>query len=82
MEARWFHSGYKPTFDEFMSNGLVSITGPIIAIQTYIFTSNPIRKEDMEFIEGLPDVLRLASEIFRLSDDFGTSSVLKNILYP
>ncbi|KAK1368453.1 (+)-delta-cadinene synthase [Heracleum sosnowskyi] len=74
VEARWFHSGYKPTFDEFMSNGLVSITGPIIAIQTYIFTSNPIRKEDMEFIEGLPDFLRLASEIFRLSDDFGTSS--------
>ncbi|KAL8107827.1 hypothetical protein AgCh_024292 [Apium graveolens] len=72
--ARWFHGGYKPTFDEFLSNGLVSITGPIIAIQTYIFTSNPIRKEDMEFIEGLPDVLRLASEIFRLSDDFGTSS--------
>ncbi|WOG85269.1 hypothetical protein DCAR_0104457 [Daucus carota subsp. sativus] len=74
VEARWFHTGYQPTFDEFMRNGLVSITGPIIAIQSYIFTSNPIREEDMEFLESLPHVLRLASEIFRLADDFGTSS--------
>lgn len=75
VEARWYHSGYKPTFDEFLSNGLVSITGPIIAIQSYIFTSNPIKKEEMEYLEELLKFLHLASEIFRLSDDYGTSSV-------
>ncbi|KAK1391710.1 (+)-delta-cadinene synthase [Heracleum sosnowskyi] len=74
VEARWYHSGHQPTFDEFLSNGLVSITGPIIAIQSYIFTSNPIKKEEMDYIEELPKFLELASEIFRLSDDYGTSS--------
>lgn len=75
VEARWYHTGYKPTFDEYLSNGLVSITGPLIVIHSYLFTSNPIRKEQVEFIEDLPDILSLGSEIFRLADDYGTAMV-------
>lgn len=75
VEARWYHGGYKPTFEEYMRNGLVSITGPMTAIQGYILTSNPIKKEAMEFIEDLPEIVSLASEIFRLADDYGTSWV-------
>lgn len=29
----------------------------------------------MKYIEEIPDIVRLASEIFRLADDYGTSSV-------
>nr|AUG98172.1 monoterpene synthase [Trachyspermum ammi] len=74
VEARWYYSGYKPTFEEFLSNGLVTITGPVVVIYSYILTCNPIRKEATDYIESLPDIVRLASEIFRLADDFGTSS--------
>lgn len=50
-----------------------------MAIQSYICTSNPIKEEAMKYIEEIPDIVRLASEIFRLADDYGTSSVrIKN----
>ncbi|KAH7569045.1 hypothetical protein JRO89_XS06G0093900 [Xanthoceras sorbifolium] len=74
LEAKWFHSGYKPTLEEHMKNGWISITGPIIAIQTYLSTANPIIENELECIERNPDVLYWSSRIFRLQDDLGTSS--------
>lgn len=74
VEARWYHGGHQPTMEEYLSNGLVSIAGPIGALYSYICTEDPIKKEEVEFIEELPDIVRLACEIFRLADDYGTSS--------
>ncbi|KAL8107949.1 hypothetical protein AgCh_024381 [Apium graveolens] len=74
VEARWYNSGYQPTLEEYLKNGFVSIAGPIVVLYSYICTTDPIKKEDLEFIEGLPDIVRLACEIFRLTDDYGTSS--------
>ncbi|KAL5839742.1 hypothetical protein ACOSQ4_012350 [Xanthoceras sorbifolium] len=74
LEAKWFHSGYKPTLEEHMKNGWISITGPIIAIQTYLSTANPIIENELECIERNPDVLYWSLRIFRLQDDLGTSS--------
>ncbi|KAK1375192.1 Monoterpene synthase [Heracleum sosnowskyi] len=74
VEARWYHSGYKPTLDEYLNNASTTISGPVMAIQSYICTANPIKKEAMKYIEEIPDIVRLASEIFRLADDYGTSS--------
>ena len=39
-------------------------------------SANLIKEDVMEFIVELPDIVRLAYEIFRLSDDYGTGSVL------
>ncbi|KAK1368637.1 (+)-delta-cadinene synthase [Heracleum sosnowskyi] len=74
VEARWYNSGYQPTLEEYLKNGFVSIGGPIIVLYSYICTEDQIKKEDLEFIEDLPDIVRLACEILRLSDDYGTSS--------
>lgn len=78
VEARWYHGGHQPTMEEYLSNGLVSIGGPIGVLYSYICTEDPIKKEAIEFIEGLPDIVRLACEILRLADDYGTSSVILN----
>ncbi|KAL8112903.1 hypothetical protein AgCh_020276 [Apium graveolens] len=67
-------SGHKPTLEEYLNNASTTISGPVMAIQTYICTSNPINEEAMKYIEEIPDIVRLASEIFRLADDYGTSS--------
>lgn len=75
MEAQWYYNGYMPSFDEYLSNGRVSITAPLMTMYSYLTTSNPIKKEAIEFIEGLPDIIGLAGEVFRLADDYGTSSV-------
>lgn len=74
VEARWYHSGQKPTLEEYLNNASTTISGPVMAIQSYICTSNPIKEEAMKYIEEIPDIVRLASEIFRLADDYGTSS--------
>nr|AUG98170.1 terpene synthase [Trachyspermum ammi] len=74
VEARWYHGGHQPTMEERLSNGLVTIGGPIGVLYSYICAEDPIKKEEIEFIEGLPDVVRLACEILRLADDYGTSS--------
>nr|XP_017242609.1 PREDICTED: (R)-limonene synthase 1-like [Daucus carota subsp. sativus] len=74
VESRWYHGGHRPTMREYLSNGLVTIGGPIGVLYSYICTADRIEKEEIEFIEGLPDIVRLACEILRLADDYGTSS--------
>lgn len=75
MEARWYHSGYKPTLEEYLENGKVSIALPSVTIQSYIFSANPIRKEALKFLEDMPDILNLSGRLCRIVDDYGTSSV-------
>ncbi|XVF25950.1 hypothetical protein REPUB_Repub13aG0258200 [Reevesia pubescens] len=74
LEARWYHSGYTPTLEEYMKNGWISITGPLIAIQASLFLTNQINQKELEFLERYPDLLYWSSVIFRLQDDLGTSS--------
>ena len=76
VEARWYHGGYQPTLEEHLRNGFVSSAGPIVGLYSYICSANPIKEDVMEFIVELPDIVRFAYEIFRLSDDYGTGSVL------
>ncbi|KAK1368638.1 (-)-alpha-terpineol synthase [Heracleum sosnowskyi] len=68
-EARWYHSGYQPRLEEYLNNGLVSIAGPIGVLYSYICTADPIKKEEIEFIQDRPDIVRLGCEILRLTDD-------------
>ena len=76
VEAPWYHGGYQPTLEEHLRNGFVSSAGPIVGLYSYICSADPIKEDVMEFIVELPDIARLAYEIFRLSDDYGTGSVL------
>lgn len=75
VEARWYNSRYQPTLEEYLGNTFVTVAGPIVALYAYIYTANPIKKEELKFIENFSDIIRLAYEIFRISDDYGTSAV-------
>ncbi|XP_040959132.1 (R)-limonene synthase 1, chloroplastic [Gossypium hirsutum] len=74
LEARWYHSGYTPTFEEYMKNAWISITGPLVAIKASLFVTNQTNQKELEFLESYPDLLYWSSVIFRLQDDLGTSS--------
>ncbi|PHT29984.1 (-)-camphene/tricyclene synthase, chloroplastic [Capsicum baccatum] len=73
-EARWYHSGYKPSLKEYMDNGWVSIAVPVMLVHAFVFVTNPITKEALEWISKYPDILRWDSTIIRFTDDLGTSS--------
>ncbi|XP_062076060.1 myrcene synthase, chloroplastic-like [Humulus lupulus] len=75
-EAKWFNSGYKPTFQEYIDNAWISVSGPIILVHAYFSSTNnnPITKNALKFLEvGYPNIIYQASIILRLADDLGTS---------
>ena len=75
MEARWYHSGYTPTLEEYLDNGKLSIAQPSVVIQSYICSANPIEKEKLECLLAMPYILQLTGTLCRIVDDYGTSSV-------
>ena len=74
LEARWYHSRYKPTLEEYLDNAWISISGPVILIHAYVFVTSPTL-QDMESLVEYADIIRWSSTIVRLADDLGTSSV-------
>ncbi|KAH7516289.1 hypothetical protein FEM48_Zijuj10G0119500 [Ziziphus jujuba var. spinosa] len=73
-EAKWYYSGYTPSFEEYMENAWISISAPVVLVHTYFSVSNPITQEALQCLEDYPNILRWPSMIFRLADDLGTSS--------
>ncbi|XP_073152659.1 (+)-epi-alpha-bisabolol synthase-like [Henckelia pumila] len=73
-EARWFSSGYTPTLNEFLENGLVSISGPLVIVHAYLCIAKPIEEKTLKDLMKLSDLVRWISTIVRLSDDLCTSS--------
>ncbi|KAK6919445.1 Terpene synthase, N-terminal domain [Dillenia turbinata] len=73
-EARWFHSGYKPTLKEYIDNAVVSIAAPIMLFYAYFLTTENISKEALDYIYDLPSIMRCSSMLLRLTNDLGTSS--------
>lgn len=75
LEAKWFYTGYKPSFQEYIENAWISIAAPVVLVHAYFLVTNPITKEALECLEGYPDIIRWSSLIVRLTDDLGTSKV-------
>nr|QCY41294.1 (-)limonene synthase [Cannabis sativa] len=74
-EAKWFYSGYKPTLQEYVENGWLSVGGQVILMHAYFAFTNPVTKEALECLkDGHPNIVRHASIILRLADDLGTLS--------
>ena len=75
VEARWYHTGYTPTLQEYLSNAWISVSGPVILLHSYFFVTNPITEEALESLERNRNIIRWSSLLVRLTDDLGTSSV-------
>ncbi|KAI3988648.1 hypothetical protein MKX01_027012 [Papaver californicum] len=73
VEATWFYSGYTPTFEEYMSNAWVSISGPTVQFIAYFLLTDEITEDALESLWKHTDLMRWSSTIFRLVDDLGTS---------
>ncbi|KAF5442391.1 hypothetical protein F2P56_035054 [Juglans regia] len=73
LEAKWFYTGYKPSFQEYIENAWISIAAPVVLVHAYFLVTNPITTEALECLEGYPDIIRWSSLLVRLTDDLGTS---------
>nr|GMD24428.1 terpene synthase 10-like [Ipomoea batatas] len=73
-EAKWYHSGYTPTYQEYIQNAWISIGCPLILVHAVSYVNNPA--DDAAALHCLTDyhqIIRLSSIITRLANDKGTS---------
>ncbi|KAK1321034.1 hypothetical protein QJS10_CPA03g00943 [Acorus calamus] len=70
LEAKWYHSGYTPTLEEYLNNAWISISNPVILIHTYFYVIEEISTD--EALDGLVNyngIIRWSSIIIRLTND-------------
>ncbi|CAI9759953.1 unnamed protein product [Fraxinus pennsylvanica] len=72
-EAQWSHSKHIPTFDEYLSMGWLSSSGPLLLVHAYFLMEKNITNEAIECLNCYPALLRYPSTIFRLSNDLSSS---------
>ncbi|XP_062028610.1 tricyclene synthase EBOS, chloroplastic-like [Rosa rugosa] len=72
-EAEWCHNKYTPTFEEYLANAWISVSGVVILVHTYFLLNQNISDEALKCLENHHDLLRWPSVIFRLSNDLVTS---------
>ncbi|XP_076882026.1 R-linalool synthase QH1, chloroplastic-like [Bidens hawaiensis] len=73
MEARWFNSGYTPTFEEYLNNACTTVGLPVSIACPYFLDSN------VSIGEELKNVMKWSAVILRVGDDLGTTHVTKHI---
>ncbi|XP_065874825.1 terpene synthase 10-like [Euphorbia lathyris] len=74
VEAKWYHSKYTPTLEEYIENAWISISGPVALVHAFFLTKDTVRIDRLKYLKEYPKILRLSSMILRLADDLGTSS--------
>ncbi|KAK8480204.1 hypothetical protein V6N11_083002 [Hibiscus sabdariffa] len=72
-EAKWASSKHIPTFEDYLENAWMSVSGHTFLVHAYFLQSSDITSEALESLEQYHDVLRWPSTVFRLCNDLGTS---------
>ncbi|KAL8032762.1 hypothetical protein ABFX02_13G117400 [Erythranthe guttata] len=73
-EAKWFHSGYRPSTNEYINVAWLTIPGPVLLLHGYFCVTNPINTKELHFLEQYPGIIRWPGIVLRLLGDLGTSS--------
>ncbi|CAA3014353.1 isoprene synthase, chloroplastic-like [Olea europaea subsp. europaea] len=72
-EAQWSCNKHIPTFDEYLSMGWLSSSGPLLLVHAYFLMNKNITNEEIECFNDYPALLRYPSTIFRLCNDLSSS---------
>ncbi|XP_057787967.1 sabinene synthase 1, chloroplastic-like [Salvia miltiorrhiza] len=72
-EAKWYHNGYTPSLEEYLSNAKTSIAAPSIISQLYFTFPNSTDKMAIHLLYQYHHILYLSGMILRLADDLGTA---------
>ncbi|XP_044502970.1 probable terpene synthase 12 [Mangifera indica] len=72
-EAQWSYNKYTPTFEEYLDNAWLSISGAVMLVHSYFLLNQGINKEALHSVENYHNLLRWTSLIFRLCNDLSTS---------
>lgn len=72
VEAKWFHSGYKPTLEEYINNAWQTSSAPVMLVHALLLSGQKITKEILDSLDDNPKLVRWPSVIFRLYNDLAS----------
>ncbi|TYI32468.1 hypothetical protein ES332_A04G064900v1 [Gossypium tomentosum] len=73
VEAKWYHTRYTPTLQEYIDNAWISVGGSLMLAYSYLVTDH-ITEEGLHNIqENDSDIIYGSSLIIQLTNDLGTS---------
>ncbi|KAK9152025.1 hypothetical protein Syun_010334 [Stephania yunnanensis] len=73
VEAKWFSSGYVPTAEEYLKNGIISSGVHVVFAHTFFLLGEGITKESIQLIDQTPSQVSTVAAILRLWDDLGSA---------
>ncbi|KAK7263936.1 hypothetical protein RJT34_31535 [Clitoria ternatea] len=75
VEAKWYNRGYIPTLEEYLRNGWISSSGPMILLHSYFATMHDaVTSNDIDdFLLTYEDLVYNVSLVIRLCNDLGTA---------
>lgn len=72
VEAKWYHTCYTPCLWEYLDNGWISSSGPLLSLVVLFGVGQDIT-ETIEILENNQEIIYYSSLIIRLCNDQGTS---------
>ncbi|XVF77255.1 hypothetical protein PTKIN_Ptkin14bG0028500 [Pterospermum kingtungense] len=69
LEAQWTHKNYKPTFEEFKANALLTTGYPMLTITSFVGMGDVVTPETFKWAINDPKIIKASTIICRLMDD-------------
>ncbi|KAB1210108.1 putative terpene synthase 12 [Morella rubra] len=73
-EAKWCYNKDIPSFKDYLDNGWLSVSGPLILVHAYFLVTTKFTDQALVGLEKYHDLLRWPSIKFRLYNDLSTST--------
>ncbi|RWR97995.1 terpene synthase 10-like protein isoform X1 [Cinnamomum micranthum f. kanehirae] len=78
VESKWYYSGYKPSLEEYLNNGWVSSSGPVILVHAFLLSKQPIATQEANFVSEMDARNHIEDLIFdswkKLNEEARTAS--------
>ena len=83
VEARWYNKGYTPSLQDYLDNGWISSSGPVLNLHVFFSVIHEVQLQEQVtyLLQKTQDLIHYTSLIIRLCNDEGTSAVSKLLIY-